>query len=46
MTWRTPGCEVRALYAMNNSGLWLTRMNLNHELKALNTINNPRLWVT
>ena len=34
------GHKLRALDAMNSSGLWFTRMSLGHELKALNTINN------
>ena len=45
MTWRTPSRELRALYAMNNSELWLTRTSLSHELKALYAMNNSRFWV-
>ena len=40
------GRELKALYAMNNSGLWLKKMSPNRELKALDAMNNSRLWVT
>ena len=40
------GSELRALDAMNNLGLWLTRTTPGHELNALNTMNNSRLWMT
>ena len=45
MTWRTPGRELRALYAMNSLELWLTRTSLSHELEALYAMNNSRFWV-
>ena len=46
MTWRIPDRELRALYAMNSSGMWLRRMSPSHELNTLNVMNNSRLWVT
>ena len=36
----TSGCELRALDAMNNSGLWLTLTTSGHKLKALDAMNN------
>ena len=46
MMWRTPGHELRALYAMNSSELWLTGTSPSRELKALDSMNNSGLWVT
>ena len=46
MTWKTPSHELKTLYAMNSSKLWLTRMSPSRELKALDAINNLGLWVT
>ena len=39
----TLGRELRALYAMNSSGLWLTWMTLCHELRALDAMKNSGL---
>ena len=41
----TPGRELKALNGTNNSGLWLTRMNLGYVLKALDAMNNLELWM-
>ena len=38
--------ELRALDAMNNFGLFLTRNTLGHELRALDAMNISRLWMT
>ena len=40
------GRELKALDAMNKSGLWLTRMSSGHELRALNAISNSWLLMT
>ena len=45
MTWMTTGHELRALYAMNNSRLWMTWMTLGHELTTLDAMNNWGLWM-
>ena len=37
---KTPGHELRALDAMNNSRLSMTGNTLGHEPKALNAMNN------
>ena len=42
---RTLGRELKALYAMKSSRLWLVRTSPSLELKALDTMNNSRLWV-
>ena len=40
MTLTTLGSELRAIDAINNLGLWLTRVTLGHELNALNAMNS------
>ena len=35
----TPGHKLKALDAMNNSGLWITWTTLGHELRALDVMN-------
>ena len=40
-----PGHELRALDAMNNLGLWMTRMTSGCELKALDATNSLGLWM-
>ena len=40
------GCELRALYAKNDSGLWVTWATLDQELRTLNAMNNIVLWLT
>ena len=42
----TLGRELRALDAMNNSGLWLTLTTLGIEMKDLNVMNNLGLSMT
>ena len=41
-----PSHEVKALDAMNSSGLWFTLMTPVRELRALNAMNNSELWIT
>ena len=41
----SPGRELKALDAMNNSGLCMTRATPSGELKALDAINNLELWM-
>ena len=41
----SPGRELKALDAMNNSSLWMTRVTPSDELKALDAINNSELWM-
>ena len=42
----TLGSKLKALDAMNNVGLWLTRTTLGHELNALNAMNSSKLRMT
>ena len=42
----TPCCELRALDATNNSGLWIRWTTLGHELKALHIMKSVGLWLT
>ena len=42
----TPGHELRALDAMNNSGLSMTSATLGRELRALVAMNNSELLMT
>ena len=42
----TLGRELRALDAMNNSGLWITWATMGRELRALDAMNNVGLWLT
>ena len=37
--------KLRALDAMNSSGLWMIRATPSGELKALDAINNSELWM-
>ena len=37
---------IKALNAMNNSGLWMTWAPLGHELRSLNAINRSGLFMT
>ena len=43
MTSMTEGHELKALDAMNNSSLWMTRATPSDELKALDAINILKL---
>ena len=38
--------ELKALDAMNSSGLYMTLKTLGHELKALDAMNSSGLWIT
>ena len=42
----TLGYELKALDAMNNLDLWLTRMTLGRELKAPDAMNCSRFGIT
>ena len=42
----TMDCELKALDAMNKSGLWMIGATLGHELRALDAMNSSRLWLT
>ena len=39
MAWATLGRELKALNAINNSGLWMTLAFLGHELRSLNAMD-------
>ena len=41
----TLGHDLKALYAMDNLGMWMTWMSQGHEPKALDIMNNSRLWL-
>ena len=41
----TMGHGLKALDAMNNTGLWLTCTTLGRELKAKDAMNNSDLWM-
>ena len=40
-----PSSELRAVDAMNNLGLWLTRITLGRKVNALNAMHSSRLWL-
>ena len=42
----TPGYEIKALEAMNNSMLRMIGMTLGRELSALDVMNSLGLWMT
>ena len=42
----TPGHELKALEAMNNSMLRMIGMTLGRELSALDVMNSLGLWMT
>ena len=46
MTRTTPGRELKALDAMNNLNLWLTRMTLGYELRVPDDMNDSRFEMT
>ena len=37
------GHELKALDAMNSSGLWMTQTTLNHELRVVDDMNDSGL---
>ena len=41
----TSGHELRALNAVNNTGLWMICTSLGRELKDLDAIKSLRLWM-
>ena len=43
MIWTIMGYELKALNAMNNSGLWMIWTTLGCELKALEAMNTSEL---
>ena len=45
MKWTTSSCELKALNAMNNLGLWMIWTILGHELKAIDVVYNSGLWI-
>ena len=44
MTSATLSCELKALDAMNNSGLWMTIVTHGRDLRALDATNSSKLW--
>ena len=46
VVWKTHGCKLKALDAMNNSRLSMTWATLGLMLKPLEVMNNSRLWST
>ena len=41
----TLSCKLRALDAMNSSGLYVTCTTLSHDPKALDSMNSSKLWI-